>query len=68
MATGGVPVQNLEDTEVDGRHRVQEAMAPRVTQFTAKGKDRASIEEVREFSLDLAQRGHYPANHEAAPL
>jgi hypothetical protein len=68
MTTGRIPVQDLEDTEVDGGHRVEDALAPRVAQGTTQGKDRGGIQEVREFSLDLLQYGQHPVNHEAAPL
>jgi hypothetical protein len=30
MATGRVPMEDLEDAEVDGGHRIEDAMAPRV--------------------------------------
>jgi hypothetical protein len=43
----------LEDAEVDGGHRVEDTLAPRVTQLTTEGKDRGSIEEMHEFALDL---------------
>jgi hypothetical protein len=51
-------MKGLEDTQVDGGHGVEDALAPRVAQGTTQGKDCGSIEEVCEFSLDLPQRGH----------
>jgi hypothetical protein len=53
MATGRVPVQDLEATELDGGHRIEETLAPRVAHLTAQGQDRGGIEEVCEFSMDL---------------
>jgi hypothetical protein len=57
MATGCVAVEDLEDAEVDSSHGVEDALAPGVAHSTAQGKNHGCIEEVRDFSLPLPQRG-----------
>jgi hypothetical protein len=53
--TGGVPVQGLEEEQVDGRDRVEDAVAPAAAQGPTNVSEDQGLEPVGQVLADLPQ-------------
>lgn len=67
VATGGVAVEDLEDEQVDGVHRVEQAMAPGVPLAATSLDDRPGGEERGEVLREAAEDDDNARRHGGAP-
>jgi len=67
VATGGVPVEDLEHEQVDGRDGIQQARAPLVSDLATQGENRRGVENLSEIRLDMLERFWDRANHPGPP-
>ena len=67
VRTGGVAVKDLKDKQIDGRHRIEHPLAPRVFLLPTCLLDRLARKPVGEVLPDTAQDGDNPYRRGKTP-
>ena len=66
--TGGVTMEDLQEKEMDGGDRIELALTPLVVHLTTEGENRGSVQEGREFCLNVFECCRDRANHPEPPV
>ena len=68
VATRRVAVPNLEDEEMDGGHRIEQARTPLVAHLVAQGENRRSVEQGSQLGLAVSKGFHDCAYRSGPPV
>jgi hypothetical protein len=68
MATRRVAVQNLQEEEMDGGDRIEQARTPLVAHLVAQGKNGGSVEQGSSLGFDVSEGFRHRAYHLGSPV
>jgi hypothetical protein len=61
-------MQDLQDEEMDGGDRIEQARAPLVAPLVAQGENRGSVEQDSQLGFDVSEGFHHCAYHPRPPV
>ena len=68
MATRGVAMEDLQDEQMDGGDRIEQARAPLVADLATEGENSGGVKQGSEFCFDVSEGFRHHANHPGPPV
>jgi len=68
MGTRGVPMQDLQEEEMDGGDRIEQARTPVVADLSTEGENHGGVKQDSDLCFDMSECVRHCANHREPPV